>query len=85
MSRTRNRVGGTAGVERIRLGGEWSSIIALAGFCGHRRPLLAVIVVLAATAFLLEGIGIGLLIPLVESLVAGDAASGAFGPFTVAM
>lgn len=75
---------GTA-VERIALGGEWPAIRALYDLCGERRRILAPIVALAILAFLLEGIGIGLLIPLVETFLAAGGESAAFGPFTTMM
>lgn len=70
---------------RARLGGEWPAIRALCAMCGRRGWLLAVIVSLAAVAFLLEGIGIGLLIPLFETLSATEGRARASGPFADAM
>lgn len=72
-------------VSRAKLGGEWAAIRALYGMCGRRRQLLAVIVSLAVLAFLLEGIGIGLLIPLFETLSASQDRARASGPFADAM
>jgi subfamily B ATP-binding cassette protein MsbA len=67
---------------RAEFVGEWPVVRALYGMCGRRRWLLAVIVSLAAVAFLLEGIGIGLLIPLFQTLFAPESQAGAAGPFT---
>lgn len=76
---------GALGVERLEVSGEWPSIKALYRLCGERGPVLAAMVVLAIIAFLLEGIGIGLMIPLVEGLLASDGSTGTLGPFTAAM
>jgi subfamily B ATP-binding cassette protein MsbA len=75
----------TADLERVRLGGEWPAIQALYGVCGPRKRVLLLIVALAILAFLLEGIGIGLLIPLAETFLADDGQGGSFGPFTSLM
>jgi ATP-binding cassette, subfamily B, bacterial MsbA len=70
------------GAERIKLGGEWPTIRAIYALCGSRGWILAPIVALAFLAFVLEGIGIGLLIPLVETVLGSDGQRAAFGPFT---
>ena len=75
----------SAALTRVELRGEWSAIKALLGFCTGRRRLLVLIVVLAVLAFLLEGIGIGLLIPLVESFLLAPGESSSLGPFAGTM
>jgi len=67
--------------ERIKLGGEWPAIRAVLALCEARRVLLLPILVLAILAFLLEGIGIGLLVPLVDTMLPAGAQSTAAGPF----
>ncbi len=78
---TAERPAASAG-ERITLGGEWPTIRAVHGLCGRRGWLMAPIAGLAFLAFVLEGIGIGLLIPLVETVLGDTGQAGAFGPFT---
>ena len=55
--------------ERIRLVGDGQAIRALLALCGRRRVVLLPIIVLAILAFLLEGMGIGLLIPLIDTML----------------
>ncbi|MCB1992433.1 MAG: ABC transporter ATP-binding protein [Geminicoccaceae bacterium] len=55
--------------QRIRLDGDRQAVRALFALCGRRRVILIPIIVLAILAFLLEGMGIGLLIPLVDTML----------------
>ncbi len=56
---------------RLELGGEWPVVRQIVALCAPHRRLLVPIVGLAVLAFLFEGIGIGLLIPLVDVLLKG--------------
>lgn len=71
--------------ERLELGGEWATLGTLLSFCGRRRWSLVPLVLLAILAFLLEGIGIGLLIPLVQTILDQGTEGGSLGPFTELM
>ena len=71
--------------KRLELGGEWATIRALYRFCGQRRLVLLPLVLLAILAFLLEGLGIGLLIPMVQAVLDQGGATGGFGRFTEMM
>ncbi len=75
----------SAALARVEFGGEWSAIKALVGFCAGRRRILVPIVILAILAFLLEGIGIGLLISLAESFLLAPGESSSLGPFAGTM
>ncbi len=68
--------------KRLEFGGEWATIRALYRYCGQRRAVLLPLVLLAILAFLLEGLGIGLLIPMVQTVLDQGGASSGFGPFT---
>ena len=71
--------------KRLELDGEWATIRALYHFCGQRRLVLLPLVLLAILAFLLEGLGIGLLIPMVQAVLDQGGAAGGFGRFTELM
>ena len=63
--------------KRLELAGEGAALRTLYGFCGPRRAVLIPLVLLAILAFLLEGLGIGLLIPLARTVLDPGAESGA--------
>ncbi len=69
----------------VLLRGDWPAIRALIRLCGERRVFLVPIVALAVLAFLLEGVGIGLLIPLVDTILPGDGPGSSYGPFAATM
>ena len=66
---------------RVELGGEWHAVRRLVELCAPHRRVLIPIVTLAVLAFLFEGIGIGLLIPLVDTLLGGETRTGDGGLF----
>jgi len=66
---------------RVELGGEWPVVRRLVELCAPERRTLIPIVALAVLAFFFEGIGIGLLIPLVDTLLGGATRTGDGGLF----
>ncbi len=72
-------LGASSDGTRVELAGEWAAFLALYRFSGPRRALLLLLLLLAILAFFLEGLGIGLLIPLVQSILGQSGDTAGFG------